>query len=99
MCNDCSTHFLVQSRGCFCYVFRLSYSVVTLASATGFCVSRDSGLRLLEGPPSLGLAKSKEDERRHDKHPVEVVRDDGAISASVVPAEDGVEDAPASVVW
>lgn len=92
------THFLVQSRGCFSHIFRLGNSVVALTSATGLCVNRNSGLRLLERPPPLGLAKSEENEGRHDKYPVEIVRDDGTVSTSIVPAEDSVEDAPASIV-
>lgn len=55
-------------------------------------------LGLEEGVVALGLLEAHGGEAGHDKEPIEVVRDDGAVGGRVLPAENGVEDAPAAVV-
>ena len=62
--------------------------------ALGIVDSGRRGLGLHEGPPAMGLVEPHDDETDHDADPVQVVRDDGAISGRVGPAQDGVEDAP-----
>lgn len=52
-----------------------------------------AGVGLVEGPARL-FAAGHGGEAQGDGDPVEVVRDDGADGGRVLPAEDGVEDAP-----
>lgn len=66
-----------------------------LISGSGILIHRH-GLGLEEGEMSRGLAITHEEESQHYKDPVQVVRDDGAVSGRVLPAEDGVEDTPAA---
>ena len=63
--------------------------------ALGIVDSGSRGLGLHEGPAAVGLVEPHDDETDHDADPVQVVRDDRAISGRVSPAQDGVEDAPA----
>lgn len=56
------------------------------------------GLGLHERPVALGLLESHDDEAGHDEDPVDVVGEDRAVGSGVLPAENGVEDTPASVV-
>lgn len=44
----------------------------------------------------LCLPEAHEDEGSNDENPVEVIGQDGTVGGSVVPSEDGVEDAPAA---
>jgi hypothetical protein len=63
--------------------------------ALGIVDSGSRGLGLREGPAAVGLVEPHDDETEHDADPVQVVRDDRAISGRVGPAQDGVEDTPA----
>lgn len=51
---------------------------------------------LHERPPSLDLLEAQKNQPGHDEDPVDVVGDDRAVGGRVVPAQDGVEDAPAA---
>lgn len=64
-------------------------------TALGIVDSGSRGLGLHEGPAAVGLVEPHGDETDHDADPVQIVRDDRAISSRVGPAQDGVEDAPA----
>lgn len=54
------------------------------------------GLGLHERPVALDLPEPHDEEARDDKDPVHVVRDDAAVGRRVVPAKDGIEEAPAA---
>lgn len=53
-------------------------------------------LGLHEGPMALDLSEPHHDEAGDDEDPIDVVGDDGAVRAGVIPAQNGVEDTPAS---
>lgn len=65
-------------------------SAVDVAVRVGSFVGRG----LHEGVATLGLVEAHKDEAGHDKDPVDVVADYGAVGGRIGPAKDGVEDTP-----
>lgn len=53
-------------------------------------------LWLHERPVTLDFLEPHQNETGDNEDPVDIVCDDGAVCASVVPAQNGVEDTPAS---
>jgi len=51
---------------------------------------------LYERQMALGFLETQNHEADNDREPIHVVADDGAISSRVLPAENRVEDAPAT---
>lgn len=69
-----------------------------LSSRAGTPRNRRCGdlLGLHQRPVALDLLVAHDDKVRHDTQPIQVVRDDGAVRSRVCPAENGVEESPAS---
>lgn len=70
-----------------------------LARAAAERIHRGSRrLGLYERIMALGLLESHDAEAGHDKDPIHIVGNDGAVGGRVLPAENCIEDTPAAIV-